>query len=89
MGKCGTTANKKECELFVAREELMFKSNENPVIIKSYAGKKLYDTERADYISMPELADIAKSDRDFFVLDAQSGKDVTLSVLKQMLAQVR
>ena len=38
---------------------------------------------------MPELADIAKSDRDFFVLDAQSGKDVTLSVLKQMLAQVR
>jgi polyhydroxyalkanoate synthesis repressor PhaR len=55
------------------------------VVIKKYANRRLYDTERSTYITLERLAEMVRQKRDFKVIDAKSGEDITHSVLTQII----
>lgn len=60
-------------------------ANTNPVIIKKYANRRLYNTSTSAYITLEELAKMVREDIDFEVVDAKTGKDLTRPVLAQIL----
>ncbi len=55
------------------------------VVIKKYANRRLYNTETSTYVTLDDLAQMVRSDRDFVVYDAKSGDDLTHSVLTQII----
>ena len=56
-----------------------------PTIIKKYANRRLYDTGRSSYVTLDDLCEMVKEGHDFVVKDAKSGKDITRSVLTQII----
>lgn len=56
-----------------------------PVIIKKYANRRLYNTGSSSYITLDHLATMTREGRDFQVLDAKTGEDITRSVLTQIV----
>ena len=54
-------------------------------IIKRYSNRRLYDTEKKATIRLEDMAHLIKEDIGFKVVDNSTGKDVTLSVLTQLL----
>jgi polyhydroxyalkanoate synthesis repressor PhaR len=61
------------------------RSDGDPVIIKKYANRRLYDTESSTYITLERLAQMVRQKREFKVVDAKSGEDITRSVLAQII----
>ena len=59
--------------------------SEEPVIIKKYANRRLYNTGTSTYVTLEDLATMVKSGNDFIVYDAKSGDDITRSVLAQII----
>ncbi|HVM37630.1 MAG TPA: polyhydroxyalkanoate synthesis repressor PhaR [Sphingomicrobium sp.] len=55
------------------------------VTIKKYANRRLYDTESSSYITLDRLAAMVREGREFEVVDAKSGEDITRSVLTQII----
>lgn len=55
------------------------------VTIKKYANRRLYDTESSTYITLDRLAAMVREGREFEVVDAKSGDDITRSVLTQII----
>jgi polyhydroxyalkanoate synthesis repressor PhaR len=55
------------------------------VTIKKYANRRLYDTESSTYITLDRLAQMVREGREFEVVDAKSGEDITRSVLTQII----
>jgi polyhydroxyalkanoate synthesis repressor PhaR len=56
-----------------------------PVVVKKYANRRLYNTETSTYVTLDDLAVMVKSERDFVVFDAKTGDDLTHSVLTQII----
>ncbi len=59
----------------------------SPVIIKKYANRRLYNTETSTYITLEHLAELTREGREFKVLDAKTGEDITHSVLTQIIME--
>ena len=55
------------------------------VTIKKYANRRLYDTESSAYITLDRLAQMVREGREFEVVDAKSGEDITRQVLTQII----
>ncbi|MFG1298461.1 polyhydroxyalkanoate synthesis repressor PhaR [Xanthobacter sp. V3C-3] len=62
----------------------MAKSTE-PVTIKKYANRRLYNTGTSTYVTLEDLANMVKDGEDFVVYDAKNGEDITHSVLTQII----
>jgi polyhydroxyalkanoate synthesis repressor PhaR len=62
----------------------MAKSDE-PVIIKKYANRRLYNTGTSTYVTLEDLAAMVKAGEDFVVYDAKTNEDITRSVLTQII----
>ncbi|MEX6724188.1 polyhydroxyalkanoate synthesis repressor PhaR [Parapedomonas caeni] len=58
-----------------------------PVIIKKYANRRLYNTESSSYITLDHLAQMVRDNREFKVVDAKSGDDITRNVLTQIIVE--
>jgi len=58
-----------------------------PVTIKKYANRRLYNTETSTYVTLDDLAEMVRQERDFVVYDAKSGEDLTHSVLTQIILE--
>jgi polyhydroxyalkanoate synthesis repressor PhaR len=56
-----------------------------PIEIKKYANRRLYNTGTSTYVTLEDLAAMVKSGEDFVVHDAKSGEDITRSVLTQII----
>jgi len=56
-----------------------------PITIKKYANRRLYNTGTSAYVTLEDLAAMVKSGEDFVVYDAKSGDDITRSVLAQII----
>lgn len=54
-------------------------------IIKKYPNRRLYDTEKSSYITLAEVHKIIQSGKDFKVVDAENGDDITRSILIQII----
>jgi polyhydroxyalkanoate synthesis repressor PhaR len=59
--------------------------SEDPIKIKKYANRRLYNTGTSTYVTLEDLATMVKSGQDFAVEDAKSGEDITRSVLAQII----
>jgi len=60
-------------------------SKKDVVTVKKYANRRLYNTETSTYVTLDDLAEMVRADRDFTVHDAKSGEDLTHSVLTQII----
>jgi polyhydroxyalkanoate synthesis repressor PhaR len=56
-----------------------------PVTIKKYANRRLYNTGTSTYVTLEDLAQMVKQGEDFVVYDAKTGEDITRSVLAQII----
>jgi len=61
------------------------KSGKDPAVIKKYANRRLYNTDTSTYVTLDNLADMVRSERDFVVYDAKTGEDLTHQVLTQII----
>ena len=59
--------------------------SEQPVTIKKYANRRLYNTGTSTYVTLEDLAVMVKQGEDFVVYDAKTGEDITRSVLAQII----
>jgi len=64
----------------------MAKSSDK-VTIKKYANRRLYDTESSSYITLDRLAEMVREGREFEVVDAKTGEDITRTVLTQIIVE--
>ncbi len=56
-----------------------------PVTIKKYANRRLYNTGTSTYVTLEDLAAMVKKGEDFVVYDAKTGEEITRSVLTQII----
>jgi polyhydroxyalkanoate synthesis repressor PhaR len=56
-------------------------------IIKKYPNRRLYNTSSGRYVNLEDVAALIREGGDVSVLDARTGKDVTRSVLTQIIAE--
>ena len=63
----------------------MADSQKTPIIIKKYANRRLYDTSASRYVTLDHLRELVRQDKEFQVLDAKSGDDLTRGVLAQII----
>jgi polyhydroxyalkanoate synthesis repressor PhaR len=57
------------------------------VTIKKYANRRLYNTETSSYITLDLLSQMTREGRDFVVVDAKTGEDITHNVLTQIIME--
>jgi polyhydroxyalkanoate synthesis repressor PhaR len=60
-------------------------ADSEPVTIKKYANRRLYNTGTSSYVTLEDLAAMVKAGEDFVVYDAKTGEDITRSVLAQII----
>ena len=58
---------------------------DEPIVIKKYANRRLYNTGTSTYVTLEDLACMVKNGEDFVVYDAKSSEDITRSVLTQII----
>lgn len=56
-----------------------------PIVIKKYANRRLYNTATSSYVTLDYLSEMVKKGDDFVVFDAKTGEDITRSVLTQII----
>jgi polyhydroxyalkanoate synthesis repressor PhaR len=60
-------------------------ANDEPILIKRYANRKLYDQGRSRYVTLEELEELIRQGREIRVVDAVSGEDLTGQTLAQII----
>jgi polyhydroxyalkanoate synthesis repressor PhaR len=63
------------------------KDGNEPLVIKKYANRRLYNTAEGCFVTLADLHELVKQEISFVVLDVKSGKDLTSSVLAQIVAE--
>jgi len=63
----------------------MTDSENDVIVIKKYANRRLYNTAKSSYVTLDDLAVMVRDGQDFVVKDAKSGDDITRSVLAQII----
>jgi polyhydroxyalkanoate synthesis repressor PhaR len=63
-------------------------ASDEPILIKRYANRKLYDQGRSRYVTLEELAEMIRKGREIRVVDAVSGEDLTSQTLAQIILDV-
>ncbi len=58
---------------------------DQPVTIKKYANRRLYNTATSSYVTLDDLAQMVKDNIKFNVYDARTSDDLTRSVLAQII----
>ncbi len=57
-----------------------------PLLIKRYASRRLYNTETSDYVTLEDIAQFIRDGRDVQIMDLKSGDDLTKQYLLQIIA---
>ena len=58
-----------------------------PRLIKKYPNRRLYDTGASRYVTLNDVYQLVIEKTEFAVLDARSGKDITRSILLQIILE--
>lgn len=62
-------------------------AEERPIVIKKYANRRLYNTATASFVRLDDLHRMVKDGELFVVRDEKTGRDITASVLAQIIAE--
>jgi polyhydroxyalkanoate synthesis repressor PhaR len=60
---------------------------ENPLLIKRYASRRLYNTETSDYVTLDDIASFIRDGREVQIVDLKTGDDLTRQYLLQIIAE--
>lgn len=60
---------------------------DEPITIKKYANRRLYNTATSSYVTLDHLAQMVRDGVDFVVHDAKSGEDITRQVLTHIIVE--
>ena len=63
----------------------MSEDKSEPIVIKKYANRRLYNTASSTYVTLDDLSQMVKNGEDFVVHDAKSGENITRQVLTQII----
>ena len=63
------------------------KHSDEPIVIKKYANRRLYNTRSSSYITLDHLAKMTREEIAFKVVDAKTGADITHSILTQIIME--
>ena len=58
-----------------------------PLLIKRYASRRLYNTETSDYVTLEDIARVIRDGREVRIVDLRSGDDLTRQYLLQIIAE--
>jgi polyhydroxyalkanoate synthesis repressor PhaR len=58
-----------------------------PLLIKRYASRRLYNTETSDYVTLEDIARFIREGREVQIVDLKSGDDLTRQYLLQIIAE--
>jgi polyhydroxyalkanoate synthesis repressor PhaR len=58
-----------------------------PLLIKRYASRRLYNTETSDYVTLEDIAGFIRAGREVKIVDLKSGDDLTRQYLLQIIAE--
>ncbi|UDF02762.1 polyhydroxyalkanoate synthesis repressor PhaR [Asticcacaulis sp. AND118] len=61
------------------------RGDQERVVIKKYANRRLYNTATSSYVTLDNLSDMVRQNIDFVVYDAKTGDDITRGVLAQII----
>jgi polyhydroxyalkanoate synthesis repressor PhaR len=61
--------------------------SEKPMIIKKYPDRRLYNTATHTFMTLDDLADLARQDIEFAIHETETGKDITRSVLLHIIVE--
>jgi polyhydroxyalkanoate synthesis repressor PhaR len=56
-----------------------------PVVVRKYENRRLYDTSSSRYVNLPEIAQLVREGNEVQVVDAKSGEDITRVILTQII----
>ncbi len=57
------------------------------VKLKKYANRRLYDTEKSEYVTLNQVADLIRQGRQVEIIDAKTNEDVTAFILTQIILE--
>jgi len=60
---------------------------EEKIILKKYANRRIYDTEKSVYITLERVTEIIREGRQVSVIDAKTSEDVTAFILSQIIVE--
>ncbi len=58
-----------------------------PLLIKRYASRRLYNTETSDYVTLDDIAGFIRDGREVQIVDLKSGDDLTRQYFLQIIAE--
>ena len=56
-----------------------------PILIKKYPNRRLYNTQTSSYIVLDDIVELIKSGTEFVIEDTKTGEDLTRSILNQVI----
>jgi len=59
----------------------------DPLLIKRYASRRLYNTETSDYVTLDDIAGFIRDGREVQITDLKSGDNLTRQYLLQIIAE--
>ena len=62
-------------------------NDRSPTVIRKYANRRLYNTTTGAFVTLEDLRHMVKDGEIFIVEDAKEGKDITPSILAQIIAE--
>jgi polyhydroxyalkanoate synthesis repressor PhaR len=57
------------------------------VKLKKYANRRLYDTEKSEYVTLNQVANLIRQNRQVEIIDAKTNEDVTAFILTQIILE--
>ena len=54
-------------------------------VIKKYPNRRLYDTEKSQYVTLQQIRDLVLEEIPFIVIDQKTEEDITRSILLQII----
>jgi len=57
------------------------------ILLKKYPNRRIYNTEKSEYISLVQLGELIKDGRDVKVVEVKTGEDVTAFTLTQIILE--
>jgi len=60
---------------------------EEPILIKRYENRKLYDSSRSTYVTLDDIAGLIREGKEVKVIDAKTHEDITKSTLALIILE--
>jgi polyhydroxyalkanoate synthesis repressor PhaR len=59
----------------------------DPVVLKKYSNRRLYDTHQSRYVTLEDVAIMIRNGKPVQIVDASTGEDVTAFILTQIVLE--